>query len=59
MKKRCYNKIVNTSIALEIVPKITENVSSFFYLTTVWATEELAIKVHKLINSIYLYNGKK
>lgn len=59
MKKRCYNKIVNTSIALEIVPKITENVSSFFYLTTVWATKELAIKVHKLINSIYLYNGKK
>lgn len=30
-----------------------------FYLLTVWVTKKLAIKVHKLINTVYLYNGKK
>ena len=29
-KKRCYNKIVNTSIALETVPKIHRKVFLFF-----------------------------
>lgn len=60
-KKRYYNKIVNTSIALEILClKFTEKKKvHLFYLLTVWVTKELAIKVHKLINTVYLYNGKK
>lgn len=56
-----HNKIVNTSIALEMVPKIHRKKKGFplFYLLTVSVTKELAIKVHKLINTVYLYNGKK
>lgn len=58
-EKRCYNKIVNTSIALETGAKIHRKTFPLFYLFTVWVTKKLAIKVHKLINTVYLYNGKK
>lgn len=59
-KKRCYNKIVNTSIAIETGAEIhRKKKGCIFFFLTVWLTWKFAIKVHKLINTVHLYNGKK
>lgn len=51
-RQRCYNKIANTSTALDRICKIHRKKFPLFYLLTVWVTTGLAIKVHKPINTV-------
>lgn len=71
VKNREYHKIVNTSTALETVPKAHRKKNQnktkhflFFCFLTGFDPEKKkkkrkSCKVHKLINTVYLYNGKK